>query len=95
MNYYSTKDYYLSGYLLYKGFLLLDNKREQGFTEFIFEHCPELKEQVSKYYRSQTSVDPCQYGQILRQLKGTMHSSVSTNNQVISNVKQYKEQLQS
>jgi hypothetical protein len=87
MNIYNSKDYYLSGFLLYKGFRLLDSERENGFTTFSFQDSPELKQIVTKYYKSEAAVDPMVYGMTLRQLKGVMHNSVSTHNQVTNNGK--------
>ena len=74
------KDFYLCGLLLLEGFHLVDNTRENGYTVFSFEDTPVLKQEISKYYRSQCTVDPASYGMMLRQLKGVMHNSISTQN---------------
>jgi hypothetical protein len=80
MNIYNSKDYYLSGFLLCKGFRLIESVRENGFTLFSFQDSPELQQIVTKYYKSEATVDPAVYGMTLRQLKGVMHNSVSTQN---------------
>jgi hypothetical protein len=93
MNEFETKDFYLSGFLLCKGFPLLENEREDGFTTFTFNDSPKLKKIVKEYYRSESTVDPAIYGQILRQLKGVMHNSVSTQNPTNLNEKQCTKQV--
>jgi hypothetical protein len=85
MKIFETKDFYLSGFLLCKGYRLIDNVRESGFTVFSFQDNPELQQIVSKYYKSEATIDPAVYGMTLRQLKGVMHNSVSIQNQVNNN----------
>jgi len=82
MKIFETRDFYLSGYLLCKGYRLEDSIREHGFTVFYFQDNPELQRTVKQFYKSETTVDPLVYGMLLRQLKGIMHApSVSTQNQ--------------
>jgi len=85
MKIFETRDFYLSGYLLCKGYILLDSKRDQGFTLFQFEESPKLKQTVNLFYKSEASVDPIIYGMILRQLKGVIHNLASTQNQLNNN----------
>ena len=66
---------------------MVDNVRENGYTVFSFEDTPELRETISKYYRSECTVDPAAYGMMLRQLKGVMHS-LSTQNHENNNNEQ-------
>jgi hypothetical protein len=80
MQEYKSKDFYLSGFLLCKGIPLIDTDRENGYTVFTFEDNAALRALISNYYRSQTTVDPVLFSQTLRQLKGVMHSLVSTQN---------------
>ena len=76
-----TKDFYLCGALIVKGFHLIDQTRENGFTVFSFQDSPELQKTISNYYLGKVFVEVSAYGVILRQLKGIMHnSSVSTQN---------------
>jgi len=86
MKIHELKDFYLCGALIVKGFLLIDQTRENGFTVFSFQDSPELQKTISNYYLGKVSVDASAYGVTLRQLKGIMHnSSVSTQNQVNNN----------
>lgn len=80
MKNHETKDFYLTGALLLKGFRLVDLNRENGYTVFSFQETPELQRSISQYYLGQLSVDASEYGLTLRQLKGVMHNSVSTQN---------------
>ena len=75
-----TKDFYMTGALLLKGFRLVDQNRDNGYTIFSFEDSPQLQQSISHYYLGQLSVDASAYGMTLRQLKGVMHNSVSTQN---------------
>lgn len=92
MKIFESKDFYLCGMLILKGFHLVDNDRKNGYTIFSFEETPELKKTISQYYMSQCTVDPAAYGMMLRQLKGVMHSSVSTQNQENNNNEQKGQQ---
>ena len=85
MKIFETRDFYLSGYLLYKGYILQDSQRTQGFTIFYFQESPELKRTVSQFYNSKALIDPIIYGMTLRQLKGVIHNSASTQNQFNNN----------
>jgi hypothetical protein len=85
MKIFETRDFYLSGYLLCKGYRLEDSIREHGFTVFYFQDNPELQRTVKQFYKSETTIDPVVYGMTLRQLKGVMHNSASTQNQVFNN----------
>ena len=94
MKLYQLKDFYCSAFLIANGYELADHRRSQGFTLFFFEETDELKQLVKKYYSLATTVEPVQYSNALRALKGVIHSDVvltSTSNQEINNyVKQYR-----
>lgn len=85
MNIHEVKDFYLCAVLILKGHSLVDHNRESGFTVFSFQDTPELQKTISSYYLGKITVDPSVYGLTLRQLKGVMHSSVSTQDQVNKN----------
>lgn len=88
MKEFITKDFYLSGFLIYKGVKFLDMEREQGYTVFRFEDNQQTQALTSQYYLSKTLVDPAAYGLTIRQLKGAMHNtSISTQNQLNNNEK--------
>ena len=93
MKVYETRDFYLSGFLLCRSFMLEDSVREHGCTVFYFQDSPELQKTVRQFYMSETTVDPVVYGMTLRQLKGIMHApSVSTQNLVNNNEFSNKQQ---
>jgi len=69
-----SKDFYLCSFL-----------RKNGFTEFSFQEDKTLKELVTKFYSFQTLIEPVQYGQAIRNLKGAIHSLSTSNNRVNNN----------
>lgn len=81
MKVFETRDFYLSGFLLCRSFMLEDSVRQHGFTVFYFQDSPELQRTVKQFYKSEASVNPIIYGMTLRQLKGVIHNSASTQNQ--------------
>ena len=83
-----TKDFYMTGALLSKGFCLVDQNRDNGYTIFSFEDSPELQQSISQYYLGQLSVIASANAAMLRQLKGVMHNSISTQNQENNNNEQ-------
>ncbi len=92
MKLYQLKDFYCSAFLIANGYELADHRRSQGFTLFFFEETDELKRLVNKYYSLATTVEPVQYSNALRALKGIIHSlSTSTSDQGLNNnVEQYR-----
>ena len=75
MTKYSTKDFYLSAYLLALGHRLANHKREDGITLFEFDDTKELDDNVSEYYSLTASVNPVSYGNSIRTLKTILHSN--------------------
>jgi len=84
MKTYSTKDFYLSSYLIANGCDLLDNIVENGVTTFVFENNVEVKKLIGNYYSLKSRVEPLAYGQAIRTLKSVIHASKT-------NAKSYKE----
>ena len=84
MKTYSTKDFYLSSYLIANGSTLLDNIVEDGVTTFVFENNDEVKKLIGNYYSLKSKVEPMAYGQAIRTLKSVLHASKT-------NAKSYKE----
>lgn len=84
MKTYSTKDFYLSSYLIANGSTLLDNIVEDGITTFVFENNEEVKKLIGNYYSLKSKVEPMAYGQAIRTLKSVIHASKT-------NSKSYKE----
>jgi len=84
MGTYSSKDFYLSSYLIANGSTLLDNIVEDGVTTFVFENNDEVKRLIGNYYSLKSKVEPMAYGQAIRTLKSVIHASKT-------NAKSYKE----
>ena len=86
MKLYQLKDFYCSAFLIANGYELADHRRSQGFTLFYFEETEDLKQLIKKYYSLAATVEPVQYSNALRALKGVIHSlSTSTSDQGINN----------
>lgn len=73
-NTYTSRDFYLSAYLIAAGHDLSEYKKDAGnLTTFIFNNSQELLEQVRKYYALEAVVNPVVYGNALRNLKSVIH----------------------
>jgi hypothetical protein len=84
MKTYSSKDFYLSSYLIANGCDLLDNIVEDGVTTFVFEKSDEMIKLIGNYYSLKSRVEPMAYSQAIRSLKSVIHASKT-------NAKSYKE----
>ena len=84
MKTYTSKDFYLSSYLIANHCNLLDNIVEDRVTTFVFENNVEVKKLIGNYYSLKSKVEPMAYGQAIRTLKSVIHASKS-------NAKSYKE----
>ena len=84
MKTYSSKDFYLSSFLIANDCNLLENKVEDGVTTFVFEMNDEIKKLIGNYYSLKSRVEPMAYGQAIRTLKSVIHASKS-------NAKSYKQ----
>jgi hypothetical protein len=84
MKTYTSKDFYLSSYLIANGCNLIDNIVEDGVTTFVFEKNDEVKRLIGNYYSLKSKVEPMAYGQAIRTLKSVIHASKT-------NAKSYKE----
>ncbi len=87
---FQSQDFYLSALLICEGHSLKGHFREKGFTTFIFSKNESLMELVNKFYSKELLIEPLSYGSSIRNLKGILHSSVSTSNQLNSHVQQQK-----
>jgi len=74
---YSSKDFYLSSFLISNKIELLDNIVEDGVTIFVFEKNDEIKKLIGNYYSLKSRVEPMAYGQAIRTLKSVIHASKS------------------
>jgi len=77
MKTYSSKDFYLSSFLISNKIELLDNIVEDGVTIFVFEKNDEIKKLIGNYYSLRSRVEPMAYGQAIRTLKSVIHASKS------------------
>jgi Domain of unknown function (DUF5659) len=70
---YSTKDFYLSAFLITEGCDLLSHERTEGITTFQFRESGNLLNHVQAYYGLRALVNPVSYGNSLRVLKSIIH----------------------
>ncbi len=90
MKTYTSKDFYLSSYLIANGCDLLDNIVEDGVTTFVFENNDEVKRLIGNYYSLKSKVEPMAYGQAIRTLKSVIHAS-KTNSKSYKENERYRE----
>ena len=76
---YSTKDFYLTGYLMAKGHELTLQGRT-GIVTFLFSDTTALEEDVNNYYGNKANINPLSYGSSLRNLKSMLHSENTNRN---------------
>jgi hypothetical protein len=78
---YSTKDFYLTAYLIASGFSLHGHVKREGLTVFIFEETPTLTDSVRRYYGFQATVNPISHGNAMRTLKSIIHENTNATEQ--------------
>ena len=75
-NTYTSRDFYLSAFLVATGNELCDHKRDAGkLTTFVFNNSAELQQQVKKFYALEALINPIVYGNALRSLKSIIHET--------------------
>ncbi len=80
INHYSSRDFYLTAYLLATGNPLERYQKDAtGKTTFVFLSTPELNQQIHKFYALEALVNPVEYGNALRSLKSLIHAEQITN----------------
>ena len=72
---YNSKDFYLSGFLVASGELLINFWRTDAITTFQFEQTDELDKLITQYYGMNATVNPVIYGQSLKNLKSIIYSN--------------------
>jgi uncharacterized protein YajQ (UPF0234 family) len=77
MKTYSSKDFYLSSFLMANDCNLINNVVENGVTTFVFEMNDEVKKLIGNYYSLKSKVEPMAYSQSIRTLKSLIHASKS------------------
>jgi hypothetical protein len=87
---YTSRDFYLSAFLLAAGHALESYQKDStGKTIFVFRSTPELNQQIQKFYALEAVVNPVEYGNALRSLKSIIHAEQITNEDK-NYVKQYR-----
>jgi hypothetical protein len=72
---YTTRDFYLSAYLIAVGDELQTYRKDTGnLTSFVFHNSEELQQHVRKFYALEALVNPLAYGNALRNLKSMIHT---------------------
>jgi hypothetical protein len=74
---YTTKDFYLTAYLLASGFQLNGHIKSEGLTIFAFEETPALSESIRRYYDFRAQVNPITLGNAMRSLKSIIHENTN------------------
>jgi hypothetical protein len=82
MNTFLTQDFYLASFLMASNYRILDCYRKAGFTTFVFEETPQLKDYVNNFYAEKTLIEPVKHGLAIKGLKST---SLSTSNLELNN----------
>ncbi|MCX6174140.1 MAG: DUF5659 domain-containing protein [Ignavibacteriales bacterium] len=88
MNTFLTQDFYLASFLMASNYRILDYYRKAGFTTFVFEETPQLKDYVNNFYAEKTLIEPVKHGRAIKALKSMIHSinsSLSTSNLELNN----------
>jgi hypothetical protein len=79
-NQYTSRDFYLSAYLIATGAELAEYERDpMGLTTFVFRGDNNLSENVRKFYALEALVSPVVYGNALRNLKSIIHANTKPN----------------
>ncbi len=79
-NTYTSRDFYLSAYLIATGNELAQYTKDAGnLTTFVFHNSQELQQHVRKFYALEALINPVVYGNALRSLKSIIHEKQITN----------------
>jgi len=77
MKTYSSKDFYLSSFLIANDCELSETVVNDGVTTFVFEMNDKVKKLIGSYYSLKSKVEPMAYGQAIRTLKSVIRDSKS------------------
>jgi hypothetical protein len=77
---YTTKDIYLSAFLVARSVPLVSYTRTDGITAFRFDQNGQLDELISEYYADHAMVSPIRYGNSLKNLKSMIHQTNTNTN---------------
>ena len=79
-NTYTSRDFYLSAYLIATGNELAQYTKDAGnLTTFVFINSQPLLDAVRKFYGLEALINPVVYGNALRSLKSIIHEKQTTN----------------
>lgn len=80
INKYTSRDFYLSAYLLAVGNELETYEKDNtGKTIFVFRSTPELIKEIQRFYALEAMINPVTYGNALRNLKSMIYAEQNTN----------------
>jgi hypothetical protein len=87
---YTTKDFYLSAYMIASGFPLVQHERHDGLSIFCFAKTSLLDELANRYYSFNASINPLTYASACKNLKGTMYNTTSTTPNNVNTSQQFR-----
>ena len=82
---YTTKDFYLSSYLIASGVNLQRSFKDAGYTIFEFDETKQLQSLVKSYYGFSATVNPVTYSNAIRSLKTIIYSNSNDKQQFTHN----------
>lgn len=78
---YTTKDFYLTSFLVASGFKLQGFSRSmEGITTFQFDDKEELKRFINEYYADAATISPIRYGNALKNMKAIIRNTNTNGN---------------
>ena len=80
MTTYTTKDFYLTAFLVASGHPLQAHDRNGNVSTFMFSATDKLSWLVERYYDFQASINPVTYANAFRNLKSVMYSTSTITN---------------
>ena len=90
-NTYTSRDFYLSAYLIATGNELAQYSKDAGnLTTFVFRNSQELLEHVRRFYALEASINPVVYGNALRSLKSIIHANTIPNHKYVEQLRTTK-----
>ena len=81
---YTTRDFYLSAFLVASGVVLDSYSKENGNTVFSFKDSIKAQQHVENYFNMQALINPIAYGNALKNLKSIIHANGVTNERIQS-----------
>ncbi len=89
-NEYTTRDFYLSSFLIAKGIPLKKHSFEDKHTVFTFEETPRTLSTADDYFSMQSNVEPLLFINAIKGLKAIVHQNNNSNSKVNNYVSQFK-----